>query len=259
MQILLLLLLAVSVYSHNKVLLKDLKSVTLYKGEWTTGRRNSPIPQLNCTGGASSYESHKINTVQCTNTGFNGRDYNWKCEASMPNTIKFGKTIVSCEGYNYPNDPYVLVGSCGLKYTLEYTDKPNRVPHTTIHQTTTRTHRHQPSDDALAELFITVITFVVLVYLCQALFSLCRRPRTVVVGPMDAYVRTCPAHTVHVTQPVHVTSPTSPFVEGVILGTSLSRPTYVTPTHTTHITCGGSDSNSGDDHISTGYGETERR
>ncbi|KAF5889462.1 store-operated calcium entry-associated regulatory factor-like isoform X1, partial [Clarias magur] len=28
---------------------------------------------------------------------------------------------VSCEGYNSPDDPYILKGSCGLEYTLELT------------------------------------------------------------------------------------------------------------------------------------------
>uniref|UniRef100_A0A8R1ERF3 Store-operated calcium entry-associated regulatory factor n=1 Tax=Caenorhabditis japonica TaxID=281687 RepID=A0A8R1ERF3_CAEJA len=28
---------------------------------------------------------------------------------------------VSCEGYDYAEDPYILRGSCGLKYELEYT------------------------------------------------------------------------------------------------------------------------------------------
>jgi hypothetical protein len=28
---------------------------------------------------------------------------------------------VICEGYEYPDDPYILQGSCGLEYTLDYT------------------------------------------------------------------------------------------------------------------------------------------
>jgi hypothetical protein len=28
---------------------------------------------------------------------------------------------VLCEGYDYPDDPYILAGSCGLEYTLELT------------------------------------------------------------------------------------------------------------------------------------------
>ena len=30
--------------------------------------------------------------------------------------------LLSCIGYNYPEDPYVLKGSCGLEYKLFYTN-----------------------------------------------------------------------------------------------------------------------------------------
>jgi hypothetical protein len=32
----------------------------------------------------------------------------------MPQKFKFGKISVSCEGYDYPEDPYILAGSCGV-------------------------------------------------------------------------------------------------------------------------------------------------
>ena len=32
---------------------------------------------------------------------------------------------VICEGYDYPDDPYILKGSCGLEYTLELTKEGN--------------------------------------------------------------------------------------------------------------------------------------
>ncbi len=32
----------------------------------------------------------------------------------MPKKYKFGKLSVSCEGYAYPEDPYILAGSCGV-------------------------------------------------------------------------------------------------------------------------------------------------
>jgi hypothetical protein len=42
-------------------------------------------------------------------------------ENSLTSTV--GPVTVSCEGYTSPNDPYVLRGSCGLEYTLEYTPR----------------------------------------------------------------------------------------------------------------------------------------
>lgn len=44
----------------------------------------------------------------------------------MDNAYRFGKVEVSCEGFDYPDDPYVLRGSCGLEYTLELTEEGRR-------------------------------------------------------------------------------------------------------------------------------------
>ncbi|CAB3996411.1 store-operated calcium entry-associated regulatory factor, partial [Paramuricea clavata] len=41
----------------------------------------------------------------------------------MENKYRFGKIDVNCEGYDYPTDPYILRGSCGLEYTIELTDE----------------------------------------------------------------------------------------------------------------------------------------
>ena len=32
----------------------------------------------------------------------------------MDSQYRFGEIAVSCEGYDYPDDPYVLKGSCGV-------------------------------------------------------------------------------------------------------------------------------------------------
>jgi len=41
----------------------------------------------------------------------------------MPKQYKFGKLNVLCEGYNSPEDPYILVGSCGVREcSIVYTD-----------------------------------------------------------------------------------------------------------------------------------------
>ena len=32
----------------------------------------------------------------------------------MDNSYRFGQIEVTCEGYSYPDDPYVLKGSCGV-------------------------------------------------------------------------------------------------------------------------------------------------
>lgn len=43
----------------------------------------------------------------------------WSCTASsLPNDTELGSVNVSCEGYTYRDDPYVLAGSCAMEYTL---------------------------------------------------------------------------------------------------------------------------------------------
>jgi len=114
--------------TSDSVLLSDVKALTFQRGSYTTGKRSSPIPQLQCVGGdASSAHQYQPTIVQCRNMG---EDYSgniqWKCEAELDSSVRFGRTDVSCEGYNNPNDPYILRGSCGLEYSLEYTEQGKR-------------------------------------------------------------------------------------------------------------------------------------
>ena len=107
---------------HGKVLLQDVKTLTLYADRMTTGRRSSPVPQLTCVGG-SAQGQFKPQVVQCYNRGWDGSDVQWECKSDMDNAYRFGRVEVVCEGYDYPDDPYILKGSCGLEYTLDYTQE----------------------------------------------------------------------------------------------------------------------------------------
>ena len=49
------------------------------------------------------------------------RSIQWECKSEMDNSFRFGQVEVVCEGYDYPGDPYILLGSCGLEYHLELT------------------------------------------------------------------------------------------------------------------------------------------
>uniref|UniRef100_A0A4W5L9F6 Store-operated calcium entry-associated regulatory factor n=1 Tax=Hucho hucho TaxID=62062 RepID=A0A4W5L9F6_9TELE len=50
----------------------------------------------------------------------------WECKTDMDNAYKFGQIEVSCEGFNHPDDAYILKGSCGLEYSLELTEEGKR-------------------------------------------------------------------------------------------------------------------------------------
>ena len=42
----------------------------------------------------------------------------WECKTDMDNAYRFGSIAVTCEGYEYPDDPYILKGSCGVSFVL---------------------------------------------------------------------------------------------------------------------------------------------
>ncbi|KAG2466630.1 SARAF factor, partial [Polypterus senegalus] len=107
---------------RGSVLLRDIQVLTLYRGRYTNSRRTSPVPQLQCTGGSAGCSAFVPEVVQCQNKGWDGIDVQWECKADMDYSYRFGKVEVSCEGYNYPEDPYVLKGSCGLEYTIDLTE-----------------------------------------------------------------------------------------------------------------------------------------
>lgn len=114
---------AVFGWNDGSVLLRDIQVLTLYKGRYTTGRRSSPVPQLQCAGGSAGCHAFTPEVVQCQNKGWDGVDVQWECKTDMDNSYRFGRIEVSCEGYNHPSDQYVLTGSCGLEYTLELTEE----------------------------------------------------------------------------------------------------------------------------------------
>ena len=39
----------------------------------------------------------------------------WECKAELDSKYQFGRLQISCEGYEYPDDPYILRGSCGVR------------------------------------------------------------------------------------------------------------------------------------------------
>ena len=121
-----------SAQQPHRTLLRDVHTITLASGLHTTGRRSSPVPQTKCVGGSAAH-TYTPSTIQCYNRGSDGRDAQWECKADLDGTLRFGETTVVCEGYDHPDDPYILAGSCGVEYTLEHTkeglDNRNHNPH----------------------------------------------------------------------------------------------------------------------------------
>lgn len=117
-------------YKSDRIHLKDLQVITLHHGQFTTGRRTRPIPQLSCIGGTNRCKVLP-QTVQCYNRGWDGQTVQWECKASLDKNLRFNKIDVTCEGYDFAEDDYVLVGSCGLEYSIDTIDgtRPFPEPH----------------------------------------------------------------------------------------------------------------------------------
>lgn len=108
----------------NSVILSSVKSLTLRANSKTSHRRVSAIPQLKCVGGDGK-GLYEIDVMRCQNQGSDYDDGNiqWTCTANLPEEFKLGSTDVICEGYDSPDDPYILKGSCGVEYKLMLTEK----------------------------------------------------------------------------------------------------------------------------------------
>lgn len=108
----------------DRVLLKDIQVLTFERNKRTSSRRTHSIHQLSCVGGTAGCKLFTPNLVECKNEGWNNelKKFSWNCHADMSDRVRFNHVEIICEGYDYPEDDYILVGSCGLEFTLDYTD-----------------------------------------------------------------------------------------------------------------------------------------
>ncbi|XP_067412985.1 store-operated calcium entry-associated regulatory factor isoform X2 [Emydura macquarii macquarii] len=157
----------------GRVLLREIQALTLYRDQYTTSRRTSPIPQLQCTGGTAGC-AYVPAVVQCHNKGWDGFDVQWECKADLDNSYRFGRIEVSCEGYDYPDDPYILRGSCGLQYGLELTEEGQRKANNfggsfgSSYYQTNKMNSQDSSDSGAG--VIVIIVLLLLAYGCYKLF-----------------------------------------------------------------------------------------
>ncbi|UZP43931.1 hypothetical protein NXS19_011743 [Fusarium pseudograminearum] len=114
----------------DAIKLSDVKSLTLRgNGAMTNHRRVGAIPQLRCVSKKALCEIYDMDVMRCTNdgAGWGDEDVQWSCTASLPEELKLTTTDVICEGYNSPDDPYVLKGSCGVEYRVALTRRASVV------------------------------------------------------------------------------------------------------------------------------------
>lgn len=114
--------------SDQTMAMSDLSVLTLTSSAVTTGWRNNPIPQLQCMDSVLCF-SDPVQAVVCIKVGWTGKDPMWSCTPTfyLPEGVFIQHFHISCEGVDFPDDPNILVGSCGMQYTLLHVQK-NGVP-----------------------------------------------------------------------------------------------------------------------------------
>src|SRR4051794_21824993 len=90
--------------TQRKIPLSSVDSLTFIANKYTTARRSSPIPQLTCVT-PKICNSFRPSNVLCRNVGSDGVDVQWHCEADLPDNMRFSSIEVSCEGFDWPQDP----------------------------------------------------------------------------------------------------------------------------------------------------------
>jgi uncharacterized membrane protein YgcG len=116
-----LIFIALAAATHERILERDIQTLTLHAGQWTTARRGNPYPQIECKG---PHCGRAPPIVQCTNSGWDGHAVQWKCQAVLDADLHFGPLSISCEGWDRSGDAHVLVGSCALEYELGRREPP---------------------------------------------------------------------------------------------------------------------------------------
>lgn len=117
---------------RDRIYLPAVSSLFFTVGQYTASRRDLPRPQLNCRIGCEEAEREPTR-VDCFNQGLeveagpeSSSDVDWMCHASPPvHGYDIANEVISCEGYAYPGDAYVLRGSCYLTYDLVKVDDAN--------------------------------------------------------------------------------------------------------------------------------------
>lgn len=104
--------------AHSAVQYDALTKLYFFADDMTTGRRNAPVLQL------EQFDSDEQLFARATCTRSSASSP-WQCTAepkpgfaAQVAESSFDRLDVQCEGFDWPDDPDVLVGSCALRYSL---------------------------------------------------------------------------------------------------------------------------------------------
>lgn len=116
--------------SEERISLLGLPSLTFTASSYTTARRGTPHKQLECIGGdAQEAKQRYPMRVDCYNIGIDEEAPadkprpKWHCVSALHRGVRIENWKVNCEGWSYPDDEFILAGSCWLAYELQYEEE----------------------------------------------------------------------------------------------------------------------------------------
>ncbi|KAK9447698.1 uncharacterized protein V1518DRAFT_406702 [Limtongia smithiae] len=108
----------------DRVLLSSVSTLVVHSGDMTAHRRVPAVAQLEPVSG-DALGLYTVRDMACHNIGFGdggAEDVRWVCTAAnMPEEFRLGTTDVECEGYQSADDPFILRGSCAVRYGIYLT------------------------------------------------------------------------------------------------------------------------------------------
>lgn len=142
----------------------SVQSLLFRKGAMTIGRRHAPMNQLNCRDSECNFEP---DVIACKNVGLNDKGApTWACEAEVPSGYRLGRTDVTCEGFDRPGDPNILVGSCALIYQLHGKSAT---------RTNSEQSPHSPSSEFI-DLIGVILGATIAIFLIVVMIGVCLTP-----------------------------------------------------------------------------------
>jgi hypothetical protein len=107
----------------EKIYLGNISSLTFYQNKTTTYRKSLSFKQLECVANCIASPDN----VTCININVGSLNDSvkliysimWSCVPfGMTDNFNITNTVISCEGYDYEQDVFVVNGSCNLKYEI---------------------------------------------------------------------------------------------------------------------------------------------
>jgi len=112
---------AESVHGVDCMRVTGLQELVFEVGKMTTGRRTPPIPQLLCVSKTCAGIDPALlpTRVVCQNRMVRLQSVIFHCDTNISGDLRIRPNAeVSCEGFSYREDEFILAGSCGLLYEV---------------------------------------------------------------------------------------------------------------------------------------------